>query len=63
MRQPTPKVYKYKQVEAILTVGIDINGRIFSLIEKNGQVVAKDIYIKFPSEVSLIERGWTRYYE
>ncbi len=63
MTNPTPRQYKYEQKGAILTVGMDKNGRVFSSIEKYGKVVAKDIYIKIPSEPSLNKSGWTRYYE
>jgi hypothetical protein len=63
MQQPSPKMYKYSKSGAILTVGIDRNGRIFSSIEKNGHVLASDLYVKFPTEAILAKQGWTRYHE
>lgn len=60
---PTPKVFKYRNNDAILTVGYDISGRLFSSITKNGKTVAQDMYIKFPAEVQLQKYGWIRYYE
>jgi len=58
-----PRRYTYKQQEAILTVGIDENGRIYSSIEKNGKIYAKDLYIHIPSEPDLNKQGWIRYHE
>jgi len=55
-----PKKHTYQKEEAILVVGIDRNGRVFSDITKNGQVVAKDLFIKFPMEAQLAKQGWKR---
>jgi len=56
-----PRQYKYKKANVILSVGIDENGRVFSTMEKNGIVVAKDIYVRLPTEALLIQQGWLRY--
>ena len=56
-------MYTYKQKDVVLTVGIDENGRIFSHMQKNGETVARDIYIKIPTETDLAKQGWTRFHD
>jgi len=63
MRHPSPRTLKYSKNGVILTIGVDENGRLFSNISKNGQVVVRDMYVKFPSEAKLASEGWTRYHE
>jgi len=63
MRQPSPRMYKYKKENVILTVGIDKNGRLYSFYEKYGQTVAQDMFVRMPSEVTLIKQGWKRHHE
>lgn len=53
-------MYQYKKKDVLLTVGLDENGRVFSRIEKNGETVARDMYVRIPSEVELAKQGWTR---
>ena len=57
----TPKEYMYKQNNAVLYVGYDETGRLFSRIEKNGIVIAKGMYIRMPSAQTLEKQGWERY--
>ena len=59
----TPRMFKYTQGNAVLTVGIDSNGRMFSSLEKDGVLYAKDLYERIPTEPDMIKRGWTRKYE
>ena len=54
----TPKEYRYKQASAILVVGYDEGGRLFSYIKKNGEVVARNMYIKMPTTEALDKQGW-----
>jgi hypothetical protein len=63
MRQETPRTYKYKKANVILTVGIDKHGRLYSFYEKYGQTVARDMFVRMPSEVALAKQGWERYHE
>jgi len=60
MRHYTPREDHYVQYGAILIIGIDKAGRIFSRIEKNGATIATDIFVRLPSEATLIAQGWTR---
>ncbi len=60
MDNKNERTYKYQKGKAFLTIGYDISGRIFSGIEKNGKMVAKDMYIRIPSEVAFSKQGWIR---
>lgn len=60
MAIPTPRTFVYRQADAILTVGIDPSGRLFSHIEKNGEVKVRDIFVRLPSEAQLAKAGWKR---
>lgn len=60
MKIQPPREEKYEQNGAVLTVGIDRAGRIYSSIEKNGKALQQDVYIRMPTEVRLAHEGWTR---
>ena len=54
----TPKEYRYEQANAILVVGYDEGGRLFSYIKKNGKMMAQNMYIKMPTAEALEKQGW-----
>jgi len=63
MSHTSPRQYKYRNHDSILTVGIDINGRVFSYITRNNEIIVQDIYIKIPLQQDLESKGWERIYE
>ncbi len=60
MKIQPPREEKYEQSGAILTVGIDNAGRVYSSIERDGQTLSQDMYIRMPTEVRLYKEGWKR---
>ena len=60
MKNPTNKIMKYRQGDAILIVGYDESGRLISRITKNDILLVSDLYMRMPSEVALLEQGWTK---
>ncbi len=49
-----------KNPSAVLFVGYDETGRLVSRLEKDGKIVATDIYVKMPNPIDLDNQGWTR---